>query len=89
MESIYRAILEYEVNSYRSELCTVGETIVRMEHNNELMAIIQGKLTNSMPTKDYHKNCINSFMKGVLLDKLKAEIHIAGDKTDRATKPFY
>lgn len=53
------------------------------------MGIIQSKLTNSMPAKDYHKSCINSFMKGVVLDKFKDEIHIATEKSDRETKPFY
>lgn len=62
---------------------------MRVEHNNQLMGIIQSKLTNSMPAKDYHKSCINSFMKGVVLDKFKDEIHIATEKSDRETKPFY
>lgn len=66
-----------------------------MEHNNELLGIIQGKLNSKMITKDYHKECFGKFMKGVVVDRLKEEIQVAGDRNANEkkgfsqTKPFF
>ena len=87
IEKIFEAINEYEVESFMGELETIKNVIIRIEHNNETLSLIQSKLNAKMiSSKEYHRSCIGKFMKEVSYDCLK----MADTLTKSApTKPIY
>ena len=89
---ILTLIAKFERQSYQEELSQVKDVILRMEHNNQLINIIQTKL-NQRLNKDF-QHCINKFLKNI--EKIKheseekdQELHFSKIKTNLAFKPFF
>lgn len=57
---------EFEQESYKENITRISDIVLRMEHNNEIISIVQGRLCNSMD-KDFQK-IIVAFLKSVDLN---------------------
>jgi hypothetical protein len=65
-ENILAVITEFEQESYKTKIERMGDLILRIEHNNEVIGIVQQRICNKM-SKEFQQIIIN-FLKNVDMD---------------------
>lgn len=88
MEGIFKTIEEFEIHSYKCQISLVKEVLLRIEHNNELVSIVQARLNVKMPNKEHRTGIFGKFLKAVMIDRLRAQMKIASE-LNGATKPLF